>query len=95
MVLHSAAVITVLPCDIQPGALRQRYSIEWRVLQRNNTFCVINNITFNLTLSINSSYSVNGSQYQCEVTIHHDGERVSMTYEGSVITLITIEGMHN
>ena len=92
MVLHSAAVILVLHCDIQPGALRDRYSIEWRALQHNNTFYIISVDSYHLFLSVNAS--LNGSQYQCEVTIDHDGIGVSMTYEGSTVTVITVDGMY-
>ena len=82
-------VSTVLECDIQPGALRQSYSVLWKQLQHNETSHIINDNGFNLTLSVN--YSVDGSQYQCEVTIDHDGEGVSMTYEGRTII---IRGIH-
>ena len=83
-------VSTELECDIQPGALRQRYSVQWKV-QYNDTFMIINKNSFNLSLSIDSS--LNGSQYRCEVTIDHDGERVNRTYEGRTIIIITT-GIH-
>ena len=90
----NSSVSTVLVCDIQPGALRQRYTVEWKQIQHNDTSNIINNDTFNLTLSINSS--VNGSQYQCEVTIDHDGEGVNLTYEGRIIIIVlNTSGMHN
>ena len=79
-------VSTELECDIQPGALRQRYSVQWRQLLQNDTFHILNEDSFNLTLSVNSG--VNGSQYQCEVTIDHDGQGVTMSYEGRIIILI-------
>ena len=86
-----STVSTELECDIQPGALTQRYSVQWKQLQHNDTFYIIDDECYNLSLSVNSS--ANGSQYQCEVTIDHDGEGVNMTYDGSTITIIT-RGTH-
>ena len=84
---------TELDCDIQPGALRQRYTVQWKQILQQNTSYIINDESFNLTLSVNSS--VNGSQYQCEVTINHDGEGVNMTYKGRTVTIIlTMRGIN-
>ena len=78
---ENSIVPTELVCDIQPGALRQRYSVQWRQTLLHSSSHIINNDSFILTLDIESS--VNGSQYQCEVTIDHNGEGVSMTYQGN------------
>ena len=82
-------ISTELQCDIQPGALRQRYSVQW--VQVSNHAISVD--TFNLKLSVNSS--TNGSQYQCYVTIDHDGNGTTMTYEGRLNTVvITLNGMY-
>ena len=86
-----STVSTELECDIQPGALTQRYSVQWKQLQHNDTFYIIDDEQYNFSLNVNSS--ANGSQYQCEVTIDHDGEEVNMTYDGSTIINI-IRGNH-
>ena len=87
-----SVVSTKLQCDIQPGALRQRYSVQWRQMSFNESYIVIENEgNFNLTLNVSSS--LNGSQYQCEVTVNHDGSN-TRDYDGVLITLVTvIEGM--
>ena len=88
-------ISTELECDIQPGALRQRYSVQWvhvQWVQVSNH--AISMDTFNLKLSVNSS--TNGSQYQCYVTIDHDGNGTTMTYEGRLNTVvITLKGIPN
>ena len=80
-------VSTELQCDIQPGALAQRYSVQWRRLCQNENFSDVpmNAELFNLTLNVTSG--LNGSQYQCEVTINHDGS-LSRTYNGSRNTIL-------
>ena len=77
-------VLTELQCDIQPGILRQSYSVQWRQLQQNDSTSIDDR--FNLTLHISSSQ--NGSQYQCEVTIHHDSIH-NQIYVGAVVTILT------
>ena len=77
---------TVLECDIKPGALIQRYSVQWF-----QVFPIrIGSISsmFKLTLSVNSSFDLN--VYQCEVTVDHDGY-TSVTYTGKRFT-ISIQG---
>ena len=77
-----SVVPTELQCDIQPGALRQRYSVQWKQ----------NKGMFNLTLNVSSS--LNGSQYQCEVTIDHDNSSVQIqSYDDVLITLVITTGM--
>ena len=83
---EDSIVSTELECDIQPGALRERYSVQWKQ-QHNDTSYTINDDSFNLTLSVNSN--VNGLQYRCEVTIDHDGEGVNRTYQGRTVTIVT------
>ena len=83
-----SSVSTELQCDIQPGALRQRYSVQWiRVF--NIGFTINAGDMFNLTLNVSSSTS--GSQYQCSVTIDHDGNGTTVTYEGRLIQVVTTE----
>ena len=80
-----STVSTELQCDIQPGAMRQRYSVQW--IQTFNTFNInIDGDMFNLTLTVSSS--TNGSQYQCNVTIDHDGNGTTGTYEGQLNTAV-------
>ena len=79
-----SAVSTVLECGIEPGALVQRYSVQW--LQISPTLTVqIDDSMFNLSLSINSS--ANGTLYRCEVTVDHDSN-ISIPYTGGYIIII-------
>ena len=68
-----------LICDIQPGALRQRYSVVW--IDSNSFF----GDTFNIT--VNVSYSLFDKLYQCIVTVDHNGQGITRTYEGRYITI--------
>ena len=83
-------VSTELQCAIQPGAMRQRYSVQW--VKVFNTFHI--NITggmFNLILSVSSS--TNGSLYRCYVTINHnDANGLTSIYKGRLIKVITTKG---
>ena len=81
-------VPTELQCDIQPGALAQRYSVQWRRRSQNGNYIDVYAELFNITLNVNSG--LNGSQYQCEVTINHDGS-LNRTYYSGVVTLL-VEG---
>ena len=87
---YDSSVSTKLQCDIQPGALRQRYSVQW-VQDINSSNINIAGDMFNLTLSVNSS--TNGSQYQCYVTINHNGSGLTSIYKGRHIVVITTEGI--
>ena len=88
-----SVVSTELQCDIQPGALRQRYSVQWKQILNENSYIIANEGMFNLTLNVNSS--LNGSQYQCEVTIDHDGSNIR-SYDSVLTTLVTTTGnMYN
>lgn len=88
----NSTVSTELQCDIQPGALRQRYSVQW-VQDFNSSNISIDRDMFNLTLSVNSS--TNGSRYQCYVTINHNDSGLTSTYKGRLIVVITTEGIYN
>ena len=82
-----STVSTVLQCDIQPGALRQRYSVQWKSTYQNITNIIDSGPDkFNLTLMVSSS--LDGFKYQCQVTIDHDGRRLTITYEGREILLV-------
>ena len=92
-----STVPTELKCDIQPGALKQRYSVQWIITIGGFRYILFNNgsavDTFNVTLSV-SSYD-DGTQYQCEVTIQHDDMGLTRLYEGGKIfiaTTLTSEG---
>ena len=81
-----SSVSTKLQCDIQPGAMRQRYSVQWVQI----IYSSIVGDMFNLTLTVNSS--TRGSQYQCCVTINHNGSGLTSIYKGRLIVVITTEG---
>ena len=81
-----SVVPTELQCDIQPGALRQRYSVQWKHIFED-IYIIANKGMFNLTLNISSSQ--NGSQYQCRVTIDHDGT-ILQDYDGVLTTIVTL-----
>jgi len=87
VVLPSAdsEVPTELQCDIQPGALAQRYSVQWRRLYQSGHSVLLDVHVFSLML--NATSGLDGSQYQCEVTINHDGS-LSKTYNGSRNTIL-------
>lgn len=86
-------VSTKLQCDIQPGSLRQRYSVQWIVsFTNNNSVDILVDLDM-FTLTLNVSSSTNGSQYQCHVTIDHDGNGTTITYEGRNIVVIISEGI--
>ena len=78
---------TELQCDIQPGALRQRYSVQWNQILQNGSFVLVDKDMFNLTLNVSSS--LNGSQYQCEVTIIHDGLTIRTYTTGRIVILVS------
>ena len=82
-------VSTVLECDIKPGALTQRYSVQW--FQVSSMYNDSISSMFNLSLSVNSSFDVN--VYQCEVTVDHDGYNY-VTYTGNNFT-ISVQGWNN
>ena len=84
-----SSVSTELQCDIQPGALRQRYSVQWIpfFIFSNSTDIYMGDM-FNLTLTVSSS--TNGSLYQCYVTItHNDANGITSIYKGRFIWVIT------
>ena len=84
-----STVSTVLECDIKPGALTQRYSVQWFQVSPIHTGSISS--MFNLTLSVNSSFD--GNVYQCGVTVDHDGHH-SVTYTGKNFT-ISVQGCNN
>ena len=86
-----SSVSTELQCDIQPGAMRQRYSVQWVQTFNSSDIYIVGDM-FKLTLII-ISYT-DGSQYQCYVTIDHDGIGTTGTYEGRLNTVvITLKGI--
>ena len=82
-----SSVSTELQCDIQPGAMRQRYSVLW--IHTFNSSDIVGDM-FNLTLTVSSSTS--GSLYQCYVTINHNGSGLTSIYKGRLVVVITTEG---
>ena len=82
-------VSTVLECDINPGALVQRYSVQW--VQLAPKYTVYDSSMFNFTLSVNGS--IGAFLYQCEVTVDHDGT-ISSTFSGThFIIQVTVQGL--
>ena len=85
-----SSVSTELQCDIQPGALRQRYSVQWIQVFMSSDMNIARDM-FNLKLTVNSSTS--GSLYQCCITINHnDANGLTSNYKGRLIEVITTEG---
>ena len=84
-----SSVSTELQCDIQPGAMRQRYSVQWIQVFNSSDISIAGDM-FNLTLTVNST--TNGSLYQCCVTINHNGSGLTSFYNGRLIVVITTEG---
>ena len=84
-----STVSTVLECDIKPGALTQRYFVQWFQVSSIHTGSISS--MFNFSLSVNSSFNV--KVYQCEVTVNHDGHH-SFTYTGKKF-IIDIQGCNN
>ena len=84
-----STVSTVLECDIKPGALTQRYSVQW--FQVSPMYNESISSMFNLTLSVRSSFD--GNIYQCEITVNHDGYN-SVIYTVKRFT-IDIQGCNN
>ena len=86
-----SSVSTELQCDIQPGAMRQRYSVQWVQIFNSSDINFVGDM-FNLTLNVSSS--TNGSVlYQCHVTINHNGSGLTPIYKGRLIVVITTEGI--
>ena len=71
-----------LSCAIRPGALRDRYSVQW--IQANPNIIIDTN-QFELLQSINASSQL---QYNCEVTIQHS-TAVERVYNGPRINIQT------
>ena len=77
-----STVMTELVCDIQPGALIQRYSVQWL----NSTSYIVGN-TFNVTVNISASSE--GETYHCTVFIDHNGQGLILSYSGRHIIIAT------
>ena len=77
-------VPTVLVCDIRPGALVQRYSVQWFRVIQSVSLVHEGKKGFELTLNVTSSH--NGSQHICVVTVNHDGN-ISRNYSGGIIMI--------
>ena len=85
-----SSVSTELQCDIQPGALRQSYSVQW-IQVFNTSHIIITEGMFNLMLTVNSS--TNGSLYRCCVNItHNDANGITSIYKGRLIGVFTAKG---
>ena len=80
----NSIVPTLLVCDIKPGALVQRYSVQWFRVIQNISLVHEDEKSFELTLNVTSS--LNGSQHVCVVTVNHDGN-ISQNYSGSIIII--------
>ena len=77
-----STVMTELVCDIQPGALIQRYSVQWL----NSTSYIVGN-AFNVTVNISASSE--GETYHCTVFIDHNGQGLILSYSGRHIIIAT------
>ena len=75
---------TELECGIKPGVLRQRYSVAWYQIYPTRKHLARVNEEFSLTIDV--TVAANGSRYQCEVTINHNGSLLR-TYTSSYISL--------
>ena len=71
-----------LHCDIRPGALGSRYSVEWLGNSASLSYQ-----TFDISVSLRPFLST--QQYLCKVTIKHrnDTESSSKVYNGPLIML--------
>lgn len=71
-----------LSCSIQPGALRESYSVYWV----SETFGVFSNINeYEISVPVNQSSSL---EYQCVVSIQHRSDQNStVTYYSPTIIL--------
>lgn len=87
--IGDGTVSTELQCDIQPGALRQRYYVNWSAVFSNRSTTYVSN-SFNLTLNVSSS--TNGSHFQCHVAIDHDGSGIPVIYGGRHVLVIVTQG---
>ena len=86
-----STVSTVLECDIKPGALIQRYSVQWFQISPIRIGSISS--MFNFSLSVNSSfdgnvYSVRSQLIMMATILQHTLEGDSSSaYEVIIITL--------
>ena len=73
-----------LHCDIEPGVLVQRYSVQWFRQFQNRRFVYDGEEQFELILNVSST--LNQSKHLCIVTVNHDGT-LNQTYPGGIITI--------
>ena len=75
-----------LSCKIQPGALEEKYHVEWIELKLYTNFSLsLNASTFNMTLNVTAA--LNGAEYQCRVTIDHNGTEIEV-YNGGIFKFV-------
>lgn len=83
--------VITLTCDIQPGAVAERYEIVWFRLNFDGGFRRISEgisqETFSLTLQLDLINS--NENYRCTVYIDHDGVSTITAYDGANIALYT------
>ena len=76
-----------LQCGIQPGALIEKYNVEWT--SDSNSSHVLGVSNFNLSLNVTAA--LNGTSYQCIVTIDHDGSDLhERNYSGGEYKLLIL-----
>ena len=81
---------TELECGIAAGTLRERYSVEW--YRTHPTRRRLSGVGSEFSVTLNVTVAANGSRYQCEVTINHNGSLLR-TYTSPSITLtVTLPG---
>ena len=74
-----------LQCGIQPGALVQRYSVEWKAISNQTRFIRLSVNTFHLFLNVTEKMI--GMSYQCDVKVNHD-DHFEYTYHGGIFNLL-------
>ena len=73
----------MLSCPIRPGALIEKYSVQWRPMLPD--FVTINSTAFDISVKFRPVIS---SQYRCTVTIDHFNGIV-VNYHGPQIAVFT------
>ena len=80
-----STVTTELTCDIQPGALQERYTVYWVYFPSGTTSGFIAGDNFDLTVNVGYLFD---KTYQCRVTVDHNGQGVERVYRGRYINIV-------
>ena len=79
-----------LSCDIRPGALASRYSVQWfEYSSEKNGFFPLSDSGFDMDISTGYVGSSEAPRYQCRVTIEHRNDALDseIEYVGPVIAV--------